>query len=793
MKRILFDAGWEVCEGADYLFMADTPYVPVHLPDDRLRTRKRDANARGLFFTGYTPGGDFTYRKRFEIPESWSGKRILIEFEGVAVESEVRVNGNQAAVHPYAYTSYFVDITRFVKFGSENEISVIAKCGAEPNSRWYVGAGIYRHVWLNVAGPVAFQPWGVRVSTLVASETESLVRVDAAIDGGHKALCAQFDVIDAQGNCASTCEARMLDEGHLVGELRIRDAKLWSDLEPNLYVLRATLKSGENLLDTCEVRFGVRRIEVDSEHGLRINGRSVKLRGGCIHHDNGPLGAAAYDRAEERKVELLKAAGFNAIRFSHNPPSPAMLDACDRLGVYTIDEAFDCWNYGKNAYDYHIHFADWWERDLESMVLRDYNHPCVIMWSYGNEIFERDGNSDGYAWSARLADKIRSLDETRPVNMAVNWLRDAQISGQKPSRNVDYLKAREVDPVDDRWGDRTREFIAPLNVAGYNYLVRRYAYDREKFPQRVVCGTETFPLNAYEFWKATEKYENVIGDFVWTAFDYIGEAGIGKVMVDAPIEFRSPYPWYLANCGDIDICGQKRPQSYFRDILWGVRTKPYIAVCPPELFGHEFQMLPWAWDLVDDNWHYPGSEGKPVRVDVYSADEEVELWLNGRLVGRKPAGDAVQNKTSFELNYAPGRLEAIGYRNGRETGRHALVTPGAARRLVLSADRTCLAAEDGDLAYVTVWAEDAQGRPVRDFEGKLLFALEGAAELYAVGSGDPCTQELFVESERRAYRGQALAVLRTQGQEGVAKLTVRCAGFEDASIEIAVQKKGANL
>ena len=455
------------------------------------------------------------------------------------------------------------------------------------------------------------------------------------------------------------------------------DARLWSVDAPHLYSLTSEVLAGSEVLDAETTTFGIRSLAVDAKQGFRLNGEPLKLRGGCVHHDHGLLGAASYDRAEERKVELLKASGFNAIRCAHNPPAPALLDACDRLGMLVIDETFDCWRMAKNPNDYHLYFEDWWQRDTESTVKRDRNHPSVIMWSIGNEVPERTGGSDGYAWCQRQADYVRSLDSTRPVTAALATLFEeggALPFGQPidPQEFFGSHNRAPADPESDRWGRLTAPFLAPLDVAGYNYYNNRYEYDRTHFPDRVICGTETFPHRAYDTWQDTARLPNVIGDFVWTAFDYRGESGVGSVSIGAPAGLFfavDPWPCHLAGCGDIDICGFKRPQSYYRDILWGVRKAPYIGVLDPQHYGKMISFNPWGWEPVSDDWTFPGREGKPTQVEVYSADDEVELLVNGASVGRKPAGAASKNKAVFEVIYQPGTITAVGFTGGRETAR----------------------------------------------------------------------------------------------------------------------------
>lgn len=776
MIKTSFDSGWEFTDqsGMFTAFMAQ--WQPVNLPHDASILRPRNASYPTGSGGGYAWSGVVTYRKKFSAPEDWKGKRVQLELEGVYMNAEVTLNGNVVALHPYGYTSFVVDLTPYLVFEGENTLTVVANNSAQPNSRWYSGTGLYRHVWLRVGGKVVIPPWGVFVTTPVVDPAASTVQVATELVSYSplaERLTLRSTVLDAQGRVVGQVESPVvLDAGQTVKvdqSLLVRQVTLWSLEEPVLYTLVSEVLAGGQVLDAERTIFGIRSVAVDAERGFRLNGVPLKLKGGCVHHDHGLLGAASYDRAEERKVELMKAAGFNAVRSAHNPPAPAFLDACDRLGMLVIDETFDCWRMGKNPNDYHLYFEDWWQRDTESMVKRDRNHPSVILWSIGNEVGERTGASDGYAWAKKQANFVRSLDPTRPITSAVPALFEdfIPLMMQGGAENIyELLEIGSADQQEDRWGKVTRPFNEVLDVVGYNYLVRRYEEDGQKFPGRVICGTETFPHRAFAFWEATRRLPYVIGDFVWTAVDYLGESGIGQVSFDGAMGFAAPYPYHLANCGDIDICGFKRPQSYFRDLLWGVRQAPFLAVLDPQHFGKKITFNPWGWEPVIDSWSFPGSEGKPTLVYVYSADDEVELRLDGVSVGRKPAGAASENKVVFEVTYQPGILEAVGYRNGQEVGRTSLKTTGAPFALRLSPDRTALRGEYGDLAYVTVEVVDREGEVVRYADALVSLEIDGAGELIAVGTADPVSEELYVGNQRKAYQGRLMAVVRTTGQVG---------------------------
>jgi beta-galactosidase len=785
MIRQSFDLGWEYTIDAGGYPFHSAEWNPVNLPHDASITRPRSVAHTTGGSGGYAWSGSVRYRKVFHVPEEWRGRSARLVFEGVYMNAEVSVNRDLVALHPYGYTSFGVDLSPWLVYGADNTVTVVVNNSAQPNSRWYTGTGMYRHVWLVTGGATHIEPWGVFVRTPHSETGTAVLAISTELAGpasGHALVRAH--VRDREGNVVAQAELpiKLGEDGVVTLEeaLVLPRPRLWSLEDPYMY--------------TANTPFGVRSISVDAEHGFRLNGRPTKLKGGCVHHDNGLLGAASYDRAEERKVELMKAAGYNAIRCAHNPPAPAMLDACDRLGMLVIDETFDCWRTAKQPNDYHLYFEDWWERDTVSMVLRDRNHPSVIMWSIGNEVPERAGISDGAAWAKRQADLVRSLDATRPVTSALPFLFEpvfndpALETGSVTDAQSMFDPARlvPVSEESDRWGNLTREFCDALDVVGYNYLYPRYDWDTDRFPGRVMAGTETFPSMAYATWIATEEHPQVIGDFVWTSIDYLGESGIGKVTTERGMSFGTPYPYHLANCGDIDICGFKRPQSHYRDVMWGMRALPYVGVLDPAQYATGVYYNPWGWEPAYDCWTFPGQEGQPTRVDVYSPDDQVELFVNGRSLGRKPAGAEVQNLSRFEVIYEPGVIEAAGYLNGVESGRVRLETAGKAVALRLEADRPCLRAEYGDLAYVTVTLIDQSGSRVPWATDLVHVTSSGPGEIIALGTADPMSEELYTARERRAFQGRLVAVVRASGEPGVIHLRASSTGVEGAGLTLDV-------
>ena len=812
MIRVPFNDGWEFRPRVNpfaELGGASAPYQPVTVPHDAMIGQQRvapDGQAtREGGAAAYFPGGAFEYRKTFAVPEEHRGRRVLIEFEGVYRDAMVYVNGDYAGQRPYGYSLFRIDAGRFLRVGQDNEIRVEAR--AHRDSRWYTGAGIYRDTWLLTSGLVRIGPDGVRVTTPDIDTGRAVVEVATTVENDSTAIRTVGLVTEIRDPAGRVVAAGSSRVSLLPGEpttarqrLYVRRPALWGPDSPALYTAQVSLTGEHDEADTESVTFGIRLLQIDPERGLRVNGETVKLRGACIHHDNGVLGAATFARAEERRVQLLKDAGFNAIRMSHHPMSKAMLDACDRAGLLVMDEAFDMWTAAKSDFDYSLDFPQWWERDIEAMVAKDINHPSVIAYSIGNEIPET-GTPAGSAWGRKLAEKVRALDGTRYVTNAVNGMLAvlgdlaALRARAGEGAGINTLMADAGDAMNaisasDLVTRRTAESFSVLDIAGINYAEARYALDQDLFPNRIIVGSETFPTRIDGNWRLVKQYGNVIGDFTWTGWDYLGEAGIGRPQYAAPDgtrpSFSGPYPHLLAGCGDIDITGHRRPASYYRQIVFGLRTQPYLAVWRPEHHGKTFTGTPWAWSDAVPSWTWPGFEGAPVTIEVYSDADEVELLLNGRSLGCRPAGDSHRFRAEFETVYEPGELLAVAYTGGTETGRCLLRSAAGPVLLCAEADRQVITAAAGDLAYVSLTLTDPAGTCWTGSDRPVRVEVSGQGTLAGFGSANPSTEERFDAAERRTYDGRALAVLRPTSP-GKIRLTATAPECERAEILITAE------
>jgi beta-galactosidase len=757
----LDDASWRVLDLPHDWSIEDIPGTDSPL----------DSAAVGGINTGYFVGGTGWYRKELEVPEGLGDKRFFLRFDGIYMDADVWINGALLGNHPYGYTSFWYDISEHLQAGENNLIAVRVRNEGR-NSRWYTGSGIYRHVWLTVTGPLHVAPWGTSITTPNIESARATVLVSNEIVNDRKsqgAIKVDTRIYREDGEEVARTESEIEilpgESTTLSQDIEVPYPKLWSVDTPVLYRSVTEIKQGKNqVLDRVESTFGIRSIEYTLE-GFFLNGENVLLKGGCMHHDNGPLGAAAYDRAEERRVELMKASGFNSIRCAHNPPSPAFLDACDKLGILVIDEAFDMWRRPKNPQDYHRFFDEWWEEDVKSMVLRDRNHPSIIMWSTGNEIPER-GSPEGVETSKMLAEYIRELDPTRPVTSAVNGL------------------GPDKDP-----------YFETLDLSGYNYSFGGdhgkesiFRIDHERVPDRIMYCSESYPLTAFGAWMDVLDHPYVIGDYVWTGFDYLGEASIGWL---GYLHKGSFYPWNHAYCGDIDICGWKRPQSWYRNVLWNTGKQLSIFVAPPEpTFVENPDRMDWSkwhWQDVTDSWNWEGYEGENLEVEVYCAHEAVELFLNGESLGKQNTSRENEWIARWEVPYVTGSLKAIAYQGDEAVESDELLTAGDPEVIRMKADRESIRADGQDLCYIEVELLDQDGNRSVQAVNQVDFDLEGPGEIVAVASSNPMSTESYQAPHRRAYQGRCLVVVKSLKQPGEIRLSASSENLEAAAIHIQTQ------
>lgn len=827
MKRINIDREWEFMLGEP----SNLPGMSgksrtVNLPHDFMIESDVRADSVNGTNTGFYDGNIGTYTKYLDILQEWSGQRVLVEFDGAFRDTSVILNGHIMERHHYGYSPFRVELSDRLKWGKKNRLAVIVSNDAEPNSRWYPGGGIYRHVHLLLAPGVHIAPDGIFVRTDHMVNGDAFVAAEVTVEN-HTAreqdLWVNLKLTrDGETESAASGAVKVHIPANESAVARtmvcVENAAIWDIDSPELYVARAELVDrrpadqgdGMTISDSAETLFGIRTISVDAKNGFLLNGRSLKLKGGCIHHDNGILGAASLYESEYRRVKLHKDNGYNALRFAHNPMSADLLEACDRLGVLVMDEAFDTWNMPKNRHDFCRHFEAEWRQEMRSFMLRDRNHPCVIFWSIGNELPEQGGLSDGYRTSAMLAEYARSLDPTRFISGAMcsffNGLDDedsgkfweslmAEVTANGGAlNNLDGKFGREI------WNDYTESFCAPWDVVGYNYLSYHYEEAGKLFPNRVICATESKPFQMEEYWADVEKYPYLIGDFIWTSQDYLGEAGMGKALYVEPEEAAqaaqtlnfAQYPCRTAAAGDFDLCGFEKPQLAYHRIIWG-SDETYIACHNPANFGKVELLGRYGWSDCANSWTWDAEAGCGVKVEVYSSAEEVELFVNGVSAGRQPAGKGKHNKACFEVTYEPGTLEAVSYSGGKEVSRDCVRSAGKPAALRISPDvhalrRDTLEADGQSLYYAVVDVVDGEGNPVTYAETEVRAEAQGAAVLAAFGTGRPVTEENYTAGRAVSYHGKLLAILRSGYEAGTVKLSVYAEGLAGAELEIAVEE-----
>ena len=797
----------------------------VDLPHDYMIESDSFPEAVAGPSSGYYTAGVAHYIKMVTIPKEWEDEVVELHFDGVMMNATVEVNGNRVILQHYGYAPFVADLTPYVYFGEENRISITVNPSMQPNSRWYSGAGVFRSMEIAHSPRLHIVKDGIYATTKSIEDGAATVDVQVEMKNSTlKRSIAEVTVSlveDATDRMVISRTSRVqigageTETAYLT--LTVDAPLLWSAEEPNLYKVRASVQdAGEfrthlvpienGTVDQEEVLFGIRTIQADVRHGLRINGKTVKLKGGCLHHDNGLLGAVSLYDAEYRKLSILKSIGFNAVRTTHNPPSAALIEACDRLGIYVFDEAFDAWGIAKRAGDYNQYFDTDWQKDLTAFIKRDRSHPSVIIWSTGNEIPERGGLNNGYTLATRLAEAVRALDPSRPVSNALcsywNGL-DDHLAAETFKKMTGNMQNADVSKEDTSWEAFSECFTNGLDIVGYNYMEDKYLRDHEMYPERIILGSENFGNEIGMHWPMIEENAYMLGDFTWTAYDYIGEAGIGKALFvdpDDPLLKMGPYalmshvsefPWRLANDADVDINGYILPQGDYRSVVWG-SEKTYVYSYDPDNFGKVELLSRWGFTDGRKSWTWDGKEGRPIKVGVFSKAKEVELKVNGETVGRQKAGDSkdglLPRSFLFDAVYTPGKVEAISYENGVEVSRDCIETAGAPAKICVKAEKSAMKADGHSAVYVGIRVLDSDGRLVPDAAIPMTAKVEGTGvTLAGFGSGNPMTAENYTKGAFTSYRGRATAILRSGYEAGKARLIIEAEGLGTEAVEIEAE------
>ncbi|MGN1142180.1 MAG: glycoside hydrolase family 2 TIM barrel-domain containing protein [Oliverpabstia sp.] len=766
----------------------------VTLPHDAMLHTGRSETSPGKDANGFYLGGIYIYEKELFAPVEWKDQTVRIEFGGVYRNTTVFVNGKKVGFRPYGYVPFVVCLDEMLVYGEKNKIRVVADNSRLPNSRWYTGGGIYRPVSL-IVGNRAHIAWeGVKVSTL--SYHPAVIRVETELE------YSQIEPREKEQEVT----VEILEEGRVIAqtvgndvEIPIHDAKLWSDKTPYLYQVKVSLKENGKTLDEVVEQFGIRKVEW-SPKGLFINGQETLLRGGCVHHDNGILGACSYAKAEERKVRILKENGFNALRISHNPASRYLLEACDKYGMYVMDETFDMWYQCKNKFDYASDFKKWYLTDIQSMIDQDFNHPSVIMYSIGNEVSE-PVKPEGMKYAKEMIEFIHQRDKNRAVTAGINLMillmsskgkgiydeggmaknhaeqdnkkekksaAKENVSGSLLFNTMMSVMGKGLNRMaNSKKADQvTSPILDTLDIAGYNYASGRYPLEAKAHPERIVVGTETFPQDIADNWAMVKKLPYLIGDFMWTGWDYLGEAAIGSWNYEGASMQKVPYKWLLSGAGVIDILGRAGAQAKYAACIWEQLDEPYIGVRPLNHPGVRVTKSAWRGTDAFDSWAWNGCEGNKTIVEVYANADIAELRLNGKKLARKKLK---KSKALFKVKYEPGILETITYdTSGNEMGRQKLQSAEGTISLVAEPEEKEIMA--GEIGYIDVKMIGENGVIESNSDAHLTISVING-ELLGFGSAKPNPEEDYPTNRCKSYYGHAQAVVRGN-KAGVMKIVV---------------------
>lgn len=823
MKREAFNRGWKFyrrgCAGEAR---------EVCLPHDAMMEEKRIPGLAGGETSGYFPGGAYVYERHFYAGREMADQSVLLEFGGVYQRSSVMLNGKRVGGCISGYTRFYADLTDSLIPGAENVLHVEVDNTQIPNSRWYTGSGIYREVYL-LTGPKEHYivPDGVRVSTESAEDSGSaVISVQAEICGPEGGIRQPDIRITAPGGemlagtdmeILETCFERLGGRTVYRWRIRIRNARLWSGEHPYLYVLEIMTGrpvTGEVLpCDRMKVRFGIRELVWSAGAGLLCNGEELKLRGACLHHGNGILGACENRATEYRKVKLMKAAGYNAVRTAHNPPDSSLLDACDELGMYVMDEYSDVWQRFKNPYDSSMYFAQEWEKDVTALIRQAYTHPCVVMYSTGNEVAEAS-NVHGQKIGKEIAQLFRRLDPTRPVTNCINTIAAGSKPSEKPLKMPVHTPDEKVDPrrtgkaaplagsklmnliatflpkmiervSAGQFMENMRGTLEPLDLAGLNYGTHLTASLEEKYPEQLIVHSETYPSVIGKTWPETLRSRNAVGDFMWTGMDYLGECGIGVMQYGREsLRMNKPYPCISAGVGSVNLAGEMEAQGYYTKIVYGQTDVPYIGVHPLQHAGEKRKVSKWRGTDAVPSWTWKGCEGRKAEIQIFSSASEVELFQDGKSLGRKKVIDFA---AEYETIYRRGTLSVYAYDSGgRITGENRLKTASERLGICVNAESETLS-PDRDMVFIHASLTDEDGIVNVLEERKIRVRVEGPAVLRAVGSGNPLTEESYTSDAFTTYYGSMAAVIQGTGETGKVKVVFSADGLRDETVIITAE------
>lgn len=763
----------------------------IHVPHDAMQYEQRASDnpsgAAGAFYAG----GVYYYEKKIENVSALINKHVEILFEGIYKDAKVYLNGELLAVHAYGYTPFSVVLDGKLDEKKDNTIVVEVNNHEMPNSRWYTGSGIYRPVSLYVSEKEHISLHGVRIKTLSIQPPKIMVAVD------HNGEEVEIAIKDGEKLLAVSKENK--------GEIELPSAKFWDEDHPYLYDCYVKIKKNGNVVDETVERFGIRLISWDTK-GFYINGKSALLRGACVHHDNGILGARSYEASEERRVRILKEAGYNAIRSSHNPASEAMLRACDKYGVYVMDETWDVWYKAKNAYDYSRDFMEHYQDDIRTMIDRDYNHPSVVMYSISNEVSE-PAQPQGLELAKKMIEMFHEVDDSRPVTGGMNLMIMSRSSAgndiyqegggrkednEKKAAGMNSLMFNIMTSMigsgmnkaaNSKKADRvTSPVLDALDIAGYNYASGRYPKEGKEHPNRIIFGSETFPGDIVKNWEMVKKYPYLIGDFMWTGWDYLGEAGAGAwAYTDDAKGFEKPYPWLLADIGAIDILGDPTGELYLAQAAWGQLESPVIAVQPVNHPGVRILKSAWRASNGYHSWAWSGCEGNQAVVEIYGNGHLAELVLNGKVIGKKRIKNG---RAVFKTKYIPGTVQANMYDvSGKLLGKDELSSTSGGLQMKLIPEVEAPAA--GQPVYINLSICDKNGTIERNSDQKVTIKVEGG-NLLAFGSANPRTEESYISGEFTTYYGKAQVVVLRE-TAGEMKVTAMCSDLKPVSVVVSVK------